>query len=215
MTKPIFVINFKTYDNAFGEQGLALAKNIEEVARIKGMHVIICVPATEIARLAAAIKLTIYAQHTDATGTGQSTGWLPAKLLAAAGASGTLLNHSEHRLENIAEHVKAAKDAGLAVILCAKDELEVKVLRNLPVDYIALEPPELIGGDTAVSTAQPDVIASAVRHAPANLLVGAGIKKRADVVRSLELGAKGVLVASGIVRAQQPKDALLEFLSGW
>jgi triosephosphate isomerase len=214
--KPLFVINFKAYENSFGDAGLAVAKQIEEAARIKGVHVILCVPATDIARVASAVQLPVYAQHVDAIEPGQHTGWLAPKMILAAGAKGTLLNHSEHRLrEDVEKAVLLAKNQGLSVIVCAQDATEVKILRNLPADFIAVEPPELIGGDVSVSSARPELIAQSVKHSPDRLLVGAGVKTRDDVARSVELGARGVLVASGVVKAANVKETCLALFSGW
>ncbi|MPN52062.1 hypothetical protein SDC9_199714 [bioreactor metagenome] len=44
------------------------------------------------------------------------------------------------------------------------------------------------------------------------VLCGAGIKTGLDVANAIELGAMGVLVASGVVRAVDPKGALLDLL---
>jgi triosephosphate isomerase len=42
-------------------------------------------------------------------------------------------------------------------------------------------------------------------------LCGAGITKGEDVAAALRLGTKGVLVASGIVKAKDPCKVLMEF----
>lgn len=215
IAKPVFVINFKTYEQGYGEAGIKLAKTIEEVAKIKALRVIICVPATEISRVAAAVKIPVYAQHADPFEPGQHTGWLPPKLLVAAGAKGTLINHSEHRIDDVEKAVAASHDAGLEVIVCAKDAMEVKIFRNLPVQFIAVEPPELIGGDIPIEKAHPEIITHSVKHCPDKLLVGAGITSKQDVMKSVELGAKGVLIASHIVKAKNAKEKLLEFFTGW
>jgi triosephosphate isomerase len=43
------------------------------------------------------------------------------------------------------------------------------------------------------------------------VLCGAGITNKEDVKKALELGTVGVLVASGIVKAENPKKVLIEF----
>lgn len=212
--KPIFVVNFKAYEQGFGEAGLKLAKTVEDVASIKGVRAIICVPYTEISKIAAHVKIPVYAQHCDVVEDGQHTGWVTAHMLVSAGATGTLLNHSEHRIKNLEETAKHAQAAGLKVIVCAQDAVEVQILRNLPVEFVAVEPPELIGGDISVSTARPELITQCTKHSD-KLLVGAGIKHRVDVEKSLKHGAKGVLVASGIVKATNQKEALMDLMSGW
>jgi triosephosphate isomerase len=44
-----------------------------------------------------------------------------------------------------------------------------------------------------------------------NVLCGAGITKGEDVGSALKLGTKGVLVASGVVKAKDPYKVLLNF----
>lgn len=217
MSKPVFVINFKAYEEATGESCVALAKALDEGARTKGARTILCVPFTELRAVVTAVShAEVYAQHVDAVTPGAHTGSVTAAMVAATGAKGTLLNHSERRvLERITEHIEAATKAGLKVIVCAQDTQEAQVLRNYPVEFVAVEPPELIGGDVSVSTARPELISASVKQCPENLLVGAGVKTRADVQTSVSLGAKGVLIASGVVKSAKPREALLDLTSGW
>ena len=213
--KPVIVVNCKAYEQSFGEAGIRLAKQLEEVAKLKSVPIIICVPFTEITHIKKAVSIPVYAQHVDDTGAGAHTGWITPQMLLAAGATGTLINHSEHRVNDVERHVKAARAAGLKVILCTKDATEVKIYRNLDIEFLAVEPPELIGSEVSVSNARPELIAQCAKHCPDKLLVGAGVQSRSDVAKSLELGAKGVLVASHVVKAVSPKDVLLELTSGW
>jgi len=82
-------------------------------------------------------------------------------------------------------------------------------------DLIAVEPPELIGGDISVSSAQPDIIRNAAKLIGCNkLLVGAGVKNGKDVRIAIELGARGVLLASGVTKAKDPKAVLMDLVSG-
>ena len=46
---------------------------------------------------------------------------------------------------------------------------------------------------------------------PIKVLVGAGIKTRKDIEKSLALGAKGILVASGIIKAKN-KEKIAELI---
>ena len=55
--------------------------------------------------------------------------------------------------------------------------------RHSSPDYVAVEPPELIGGDISVTTADPTIVsgtAAAVREISkqVGILCGAGVKKR-------------------------------------
>ena len=73
--------------------------------------------------------------------------------------------------------------------------------------YIAIEPPELIGTGRAISNERPELITKsllAVKKArnSTKLLCGAGIVTTNDVKRAIELGSRGILVASGIVKSK-------------
>jgi triosephosphate isomerase len=80
---------------------------------------------------------------------------------------------------------------------------------------LAVEPPELIGTGISVSKAKPEVISHTVdlvRHINAHvpILCGAGITRGEDVVAALRLDTNGVLISSGVVKAKDPYEALLD-----
>ena len=97
-------------------------------------------------------------------------------------------------------------------IVCVKSLIEAKKVAKLKPDYIAYEPPSLIGGKISVSTAKPDVIKKVVKAMKIPILVGAGIHCNEDVKKSYELGAKGILVSSAIVKAKDPEKILKELI---
>ncbi|MEK7524049.1 MAG: triose-phosphate isomerase, partial [Patescibacteria group bacterium] len=112
----------------------------------------------------------------------------------------------------IAESLNRAREVGFFTVVCARDLKEAKEIAALNPDAVAIEPPELIGGNVSVSTASPEVIASVVKALPnMSVIVGAGVKTGEDIAIALRLGAKGVLVASGVTRAQDPRKVLVEF----
>ncbi len=87
---------------------------------------------------------------------------------------------------------------------------------TLKPEMIAVEPPDLIGTGIPVSKAKPEVVTGAVelvKQVNPNVitLCGAGITKGKDVAAALRLGTEGVLVASGVVKANNPYKVLLEF----
>lgn len=156
-----------------------------------------------------------WAQHVDAVGHGSHTGSTLAEAAADAGAVGTLLNHSERRLRlaDIDGALDAADRAGLDTVACANNPDQVAAVAALGPDAVALEPPELIGTGTPVSQADPDIVRDAVaaaREVDPSVAVycGAGISSGADVVAARELGADGVLLASGVAKAEDPEAAL-------
>ncbi|NJL44177.1 MAG: triose-phosphate isomerase, partial [Nitrosarchaeum sp.] len=161
----------------------------------------IAVQATDIYRIAREVSIPVYAQHIDTHDAASHTGAITAHAVKAAGAKGTLLNHSERRidLDMLQASILAAKKSRLAIIACASTPEIGSAIDALDPDYIAIEPPELIGGEHSVSTAKPEVISRSV-HLILNhlhcerVLVGAGVKDTKDVAKALELGACGVLV---------------------
>ncbi len=213
----MILTNFKTYESATGEAALALAKIHEKVARETGADIRIAVQLADLYRISSQISIPVYAQHLDPIGYGGHTGQVLPESVLAAGAKGTLLNHSEHRLEFsvLQACVARAKALGLVVVICAKDPEEGKSFLPLEPDFIAVEPPELIGGEISVSSARPEIIShAAALIGSQKLLVGAGVKNGADVRRCIELGARGVLLASGITKAADPEGALRGLAQG-
>ena len=131
---------------------------------------------------------------------------------------GSIINHSEHRItkKEIKSLVKRLRKIKLKTVICVKNVNEAKIFAKLNPTFIAIEPPELIGTGRAISTERPQLITKAVdavRSAKIStiLLCGAGIISGNDVVRAKELGSKGILVASGIVKAKNSEKIIDEF----
>lgn len=211
---PILITNFKTYESATGLSALQLAKLHEEISKKYGVHFAVSPQVMDIWMIASQVSIPVFAHHFDAITHGQFTGHILPEALRAAGADGSLLNHAEKRIpfSHIADSITRAREVGLFSLVCARDLKEAKEIAALRPDAVALEPPGLIGGNISVSTASPDIIekaVSAVKDVP--LIVGAGVKTGDDVRRALNLGAKGVLVASGVTRAADPRKVLEEF----
>ncbi len=213
----MIITNFKTYESATGQKAMELGKIHEKVAQETGADIRICVQPIDLAWLTRELDIPVYAQHIDPVGFGSNTGHILPESVKGSGAIGTLLNHSERRLDR--EVVKAsidrAKELELEVILCAKDPQEGAAFLEFGPAFIAVEPPELIGGDISVSMAQPEIIENAAKLIGSEkLLVGAGVKNGEDVKKSLELGARGVLLASGVTKAADPELVLRDLVSG-
>ena len=131
------------------------------------------------------------------------------------------MNHSEHRLEitDLKNSVAACRANGLISVVCADSVETSGAVAFFKPDFIAVEPPELIGGDISVTSARPEVVSDAVHavhrvDADIPVLCGAGVKTGKDVRAALDLGAKGVLLASGVVKASDVTKALFDLVSG-
>ena len=141
-----------------------------------------------------------------------------AESLRAAGASGTIINHTERnvRLLDIEKAVERAREVGLTTVTCAGSARLAAAVALAEPDMVAIEPPELIGSGRAVSKERPEVVSDSVKrirsvNAKVRILCGAGITTGEDVYAALRLGAEGVLVASGVVKAPKPEDVLMDF----
>ena len=151
----------------------------------------------------------IISQSVDNAKIGSSTGYMVPELLKKAKIVGSLINHSEHRIpqSEIAIQVNTLKKLDMLSIVCVQNVREAKKMVKLNPDYIAIEPPELIGTGRSVSTYRPELIveASKIINGTKNktkLLCGAGIISGKDITRAIELGAVGILVASGIIKVK-------------
>ena len=220
--RPLFLLNLKAYPGSLGPGAERVARTLEEIGKSAGVAVAIAPAAPDIGRVASAVSIPVLAQHVDALEAGPHTGFVPPEAIEKAGGWGSLINHSEHPMSTAAvgETVRRLGALGLVAVVCAKDVRASARLAATKPGYLAIEPPELIGGNRSVSTARPEVVAGAVeavrRVAPATIvLCGAGVHNRLDVARALELGSEGVLVASAVTRASDPRAALVELLSGF
>ncbi len=214
-----FFVNFKTYPQATGEEAVALAKTCFKVGRQMGQTIIPVVQAADLFRIKKETDGLLWTQHVDYFEAGAHTGWLSPEAILAAGASGTLLGHSEHQLppgtiKRTIKRLKNLKESFL-VMVCARTlgQLEKRVF--LKPDFLAYEPPELIGGEISVSQARPGIIRKAkriCRQKGIPLIVGAGVNSAEDVLRAQKLGAAGVLISSAVVLAKNPEEKLRELV---
>ncbi|NHJ47863.1 MAG: triose-phosphate isomerase [Asgard group archaeon] len=214
---PLLLINFKTYTQATGKKGLELAKICEKVSKETNICVAIAVQATDIRMISSQVDIPVFAQHFDSIVPGSNTGHILVDALKEAGAIGTLINHSERKIKliDIEKNIQMAKQHQIFSCVCASTPSIAGAIAALGPDCCATEPPELIGSGISVSTAQPEIITETVdiikKINPKVIpLCGAGITNSEDVKKALELGTKGILVASGIVKAKDPQKVLLE-----
>ncbi len=211
---PRVVVNFKTYPEATGRRAVALARAARALERRHRVAVAVAVQAVD-ARACVATGARVYAQHFDLITSSQSTGATRWESLVDAGVEGSLLNHSERRIDarSVSAGVELVRRSGLVSLVCAKDSQESQRWARFRPNLLAVEPPELIGGAISVTTADPAIVRDSVRrvHKAAPrlpVLCGAGVKNGTDAAAARRLGAHGVLVASGVVLAPRPSKAL-------
>ena len=219
ISTPVVIVNFKSYPEVEGQRALALAISCEEVSRESGVCIAVCPPLVELSRVASSVNIPVLAQHTDPIRPGSRTGWTTPEAAKATGAAGTLLNHSEHKMmmSEISIAVNLCRFVDLQTVVCADSVETAEACALLKPDFIAIEPPELIGGEVSVTSAKPEVVERTVRAVRRiddgiPVLCGAGVKTGADVKRAIELGTRGVLLASGIVKSMDVKKSLVSLV---
>lgn len=219
MTKPLIVVNFKTYASASGATAETLAVAMEAHSNGPARMVAVVSAFDLEAVRRAAPSLEVWSQHLDPVGQGGFTGWLEPKTALHRGAQGTIINHAEHKVEM--DHVKRLLPQlpdDFPVCGCAADLEEAKSLAEMGPTFIAVEPPELIGGDVSVTTADPSIVSDTVAVVKATnpdvrVLCGAGVKNGQDVATAIKLGAEGVLLASGVTKASDVASVLNDLVS--
>jgi len=215
--KPIMIVNFKTYPEATGQRALDLSRDLDNVQKKTGISIVVAAQITDIFLISQHVEIPIFSQHLDPQPQGAYTGHVTPEALREAGGRGTLLNHSEKQLglRVIEETIQRVKAVGLTSVVCANNTHVGAASAALGPDFVAVEPPELIGTGVAVSKARPQVVTDAValiRRVNPNvaILCGAGITDGRDASSALRLGAHGILVSSGVVKAKNPKQVALD-----
>lgn len=218
---PIIILNFKTYAEATGVAAVKLAKICEKVAQETGVCIAVAPQFTDIYAVAQAIDLPVLAQHVDPITPGSHTGHVLLEAVQAAGAIGTLVNHSEHqiKLAAIANIVERAKELDMFTCVCADTPEVSGAVAAIGPDAVAVEPPDLIGTGIPVSKARPEVVTvtvNRIREVNNKVipLCGAGITNKEDATAALKLGTQGVLLASGVVKANNPLEVLRDLAKG-
>jgi len=218
---PIIIVNLKTYEQGYGADGFELCKIMEEISIEHNVNLAAAVSAIDLVDYADNLKIPIFAQHVDGVGYGSNTGSILPEAVRYSGAVGTLVNHAECQMswEQIEMTINRCKELGLSTVLCTADLDSSEKGSHLNPDMIAVEPPELIGGDISVSTAKPEIISDTVEivkkiNSSISVLCGAGVKNQEDVSKAISLGSEGILLASGVVKSSEPRKVLLDLIKG-
>ncbi len=213
----MFIINCKNYEEIAGEKIIKFVKIAEKISKKYKIKIAVA-PPSHLIGLVTNSSIPILSQHVDNSKVGSTTGFMIPELLKKSKVSGSLINHSEHRIseKEIIELILKLRELKMISVVCVKDVREARKYAKLNPDYIAIEPPELIGSGRAISKERPELITKsldAVKSAnnKTKLLCGAGIISGQDVTKAIELGSAGILVASGIIKAKNWTKIIEEF----
>jgi triosephosphate isomerase len=216
----MILVNFKIYQESFGQKGINLAKICQKVAKESGIKIIPVVSALEAYRIMreAGVK-EVCLQHVDEYNEGRWTGAVSAAQAKEMEVWGTLLNHSEKKIPlGTAAKIKVGLPRGFTGVLCVHSRKQAeKWVKKIKPEIVAYEPSYLIADpNKSVSSENPITIKEiAEMIAPIPLLVGAGVKTKEDVAVARRQGAAGVLVASDIIKARNPEKELRDLTEGF
>lgn len=207
-------LNFKIYRQTFGNGAMELAKICKKVMEESKVEIVPVVSALDAVRIIRETGLRPLLQSVDEYFGGAKTGYISPIQAKELGIRGSLINHSEHKIKpgTIKKMLKRWPE-GFESIVCIQTLGQSEGWgRKIKATMVAYEPSYLIGSeDRSVASEESKIIKKMVeKYAPIPVIVGAGIKSREDVEIALKLGAKGVLVASGVVEDEDPYGRLLE-----
>lgn len=211
------IINLKNYAEISGQKAVQISLDAEKVARELDVRIIISPPQVLLGLVASKTTLEILGQHVDLEQLGASTGFVIPEMLKEAGAVGSIINHSEHPIgiDIIKKLIERLRNIDLISLVCTKNLEELRAINELQPDFIAIEPPGLIGTKRSISSEKPSLIRDSFKHLSSTasrtkLICGAGINTPQDVRIALQLGSTGILAASSIVKSDGWYDKIYE-----
>ncbi len=217
ISTPFFEFGPKAY--MYGEELLKLMKEIDGFAQKYDMDVIADVQTTDLRLIAenTSERIHVYAQSMDSLPVGRGMGKILPEAVKATGAVGVMLNHAECKLtlEELKEAIKRADEVGLATIVCADTEEEIKAVALMNPNIVVAEPTELIGTGITVGREYVDACIRLVKDINSEIMVlpSAGISCGQDCYNIIMAGADGSGSSSGICKAPNPAKMAEEMMA--
>ena len=153
--KAIIAGNWKM--NQTQAQTKALIEEMKPLVKDADCGVVLCVPYTDLAAAIEATKgsnIKIGAENCHWANSGAFTGEISAQMLTEMGVEYVIIGHSERRQYfgetdvTVNQRVRAALDAGLAVILCVGETLEQRE-QGITSELVAMQTKIALGGVSA------------------------------------------------------------------
>ena len=165
ISTPFFEFGPKAY--LYGDKLLELMKKIDTYAEKYDMDVIADVQTTDLRLIAenTSDRIHVYSQHMDSIPVGRGMGTILPEAVKATGAVGVMLNHAECKLtlDEIKKAIERADEVGLATIVCADTEEEIKAVAEMNPNIVVAEPSELIGTGISVGREYVDACIELVK----------------------------------------------------
>ena len=213
---PFFEIGPKSY--IYGDELLELALASDTAAEKYQVNVLFTTPLVEIRRVAERTRhLFVLAPHMDPLQPGRGLADTLPESLAAAGATGVMLNHIERpiSLDTLERTLRRADESGLLTVVCTGTIEQAKAVACLKPDVIVTEPAAQIGTGITSDMAWVKASIEAVKSVDPKILVlqGAGISNGEDVYKVIFAGAEATGSSSGVVKAQDRAAMVEEMIS--
>lgn len=214
---PFFMLNPKSY--LYGEELLGLATVADQLAKENPeASIFVTAPFADLFNIHSNTEnVIVTAQHIDGIELGRGMGHVLPESIYNAGARATFLNHAEKPMSfaELVNAVERANELEIITVVCADSLKEARAIATLEPDIILCEPTELIGTGETSDESYVLETNKAVKDISPNTLVmqAAGISTAADVYNVIELGADGTGCTSGIVKAESPKQALIDMVN--
>ncbi|MFA6533312.1 MAG: triose-phosphate isomerase [Patescibacteria group bacterium] len=210
-------LSLKTYKESTGSAAVKLLSCVKKVSQETGVEIIPAVQATDIYRVKKELGIEVWAQHMDPIEPGKNMGWLSPYALKDAGATGVVINHSEHKMDDVSvkKILDQAKGYGLKSVICGFSPEMMMLFDKWEPDYLSYEREDMIGTGVSMISKEEDNIKKLVSVLKRPLVIGAGISTGEDIRQAVKLGAVGAILASGFVLAKDPEAKLRELAMGF
>lgn len=207
----------KTYKETTGDQVIKILSSVKKIVNETNIPIIAVAQATDIYRIKKELGIEVWAQHIDPIDPGKNTGWISPYSIKEAGATGVLINHSEHKIseETVIKTVEKAKQYELKTMVIGQSPEMVIKYDSLNTDFISYEKEDLIASPTSLIDQQEAAIRELVKKIKHPLIIGAGINDGEDTRKSKAAGAVGVLMATYFVTAPDPEAKLRDLAQGF
>lgn len=218
--KPVILINFKQVN---GAKAVNLARELERLEPCikKRFDVVLALQPQDAVAVSDKLTLPVFIQDiftepdgcflSMVNGNGSSSGNGNGDWMKNSTVRGVLLNHPQRKLPValLEQSIDTAQKFGLKVMLCASTLEEGFIMNDkYKPYYLAVENERLIGKDVSLCTYCPEMVKEALAMIDNRVLFGGGIKSRKDLTFILNQGGFGILVASLILKAENPLAAL-------
>ncbi|MFA5770270.1 MAG: triose-phosphate isomerase [Patescibacteria group bacterium] len=210
-------LSLKTYKESTGEAAIKLLSCVKKISEETGVKIIPAVQPTDIYRIKQELGIEVWAQHMDPIEPGKNMGWLSPYSLKEAGATGVVINHSEHKVsdEIVKQTLEKAKKYSLKTVLIGNNVDMILKFASWQPDYLSYEREDMVGGGVSMLTQEAENVKKLVNELKIPLMIGAGISTGEDIRLALSLGAKGAILASAFTLAVDPEAKLRELAEGF